>query len=37
MSDCFLVVVIDFGIIYFGYVFGMVGDLENDLMKIYVN
>lgn len=37
MGDCLLVAAIDFGTTYSGYAFGMVGDLENDLMKIHAN
>lgn len=37
MSDCLLVAAIDFGTTYSGYAFGMVGDLENDPMKIHAN
>lgn len=37
MSDCLLVAAIDFGTTYSGYAFGMVGDLENNPMKIHAN
>lgn len=35
MNDLF-VVVIDFGNIFFGYVFVLRNDVENDLLKIYI-